>query len=125
MTIIRFGDELCLVNAIRLTEKGLEDLDKLGKVKHIIRLAGYHGLDDPFYKEKYGAIVWAPANAPYFEGFDEKRRPYFVADERLNKETKLPFDNARVVVVESGKIREAFLVLERAEGKVMVAGDSF
>lgn len=123
MTIIRYGDALCLVNSIRLNEKGLEDLDRLGMVKHVIRLAGYHGCDDPFYKERYGATVWAPGNAPYFEGFDEKREPYFVADERMNKDTKLPFPNARVILIESGTIREAFLLLERPEGKILVSGD--
>ncbi|GAX21859.1 hypothetical protein FisN_30Hh060 [Fistulifera solaris] len=126
MTIIRYGDnELCLVNSIRLTDKGLEELDKLGKVKHIIRLAGYHGIDDPFYKERYGATVWTPANAPYFEDFNETNKPYFDADECFTKDSKLPFDNAHTLVIESGTIREAFIILDRAEGKVMVTGDAF
>ncbi len=35
MTIVREGNELSLINSVRLNEKGLEQLNSLGKVKNI------------------------------------------------------------------------------------------
>src|SRR5262245_30354002 len=54
MTILRDGGSLALVNTVRLDDPGLAALDALGKVEHVIRLAGFHGSDDPFYKDRYG-----------------------------------------------------------------------
>jgi hypothetical protein len=50
MTIVRGGERLVLVNALRLDEGGLAALDKLGKVTDVIRLAANHGSDDPFLR---------------------------------------------------------------------------
>ncbi len=66
MTIIRQGEELILTNSVRLNNAGLKLLEDLGDVKHIIRLAGFHGMDDPFYKARYGAKVWSVDGTVYF-----------------------------------------------------------
>ena len=64
MTVIVLDNkDLVLINALRLNEDGLQQLDKLGNVKHVIKLAGFHGKDDPFYKARYvsnGVTIWAP-----------------------------------------------------------------
>ena len=52
MFVIRQGDELILVNSVRLTDDGLKELESLGNVKHVIRLAFGHGMDDPFYQAR-------------------------------------------------------------------------
>jgi len=72
MTVIREGTRLVLVNSVRLDDAGLAALDALGKVTDVIRLAGFHGMDDPFYAERYGAKVWALAGQSYVSGFDPK-----------------------------------------------------
>ena len=36
----------------------------------MIRLAGFHGMDDPFYKDRYGAKVWVVKGHVYAKGFD-------------------------------------------------------
>lgn len=59
MTIIREGDALTIINSVRLDEKGLKDLDALGKVKNLVRIGDMHGVDDPFYKDRYNAKFWA------------------------------------------------------------------
>ncbi len=59
MAIVRSGNELTLIDPIRLNERGLRDLDALGVVKHIVRLGGGHGSDDPFYVDRYRALLWA------------------------------------------------------------------
>lgn len=43
MAIIKHGKELTVVNPIRLSEKGEEQLKQLGEVKRIIRLGVAHG----------------------------------------------------------------------------------
>ena len=55
MTVVRRGDDLVLVNSVRLDDQGLAELERLGKVTDVIRLAGGHGSDDPFYVWPTGA----------------------------------------------------------------------
>src|SRR5579863_5659880 len=59
MTIVRHGDELTLINTIRLDDKGLQQLDALGNVKNIVRLGAFYGQDDAFYQQRYHAKLWS------------------------------------------------------------------
>jgi|TARA_B110000438_G_scaffold300029_1_gene351487 hypothetical protein len=59
MAIVRNGSELSLINPVRMNEKGEKQLEALGKVANIIRLGPFHGMDDSYYVEKYGAHMWA------------------------------------------------------------------
>lgn len=123
MTVIKDGETLTLVNTMRLDEAGLDALDALGKVEHIIRLAGFHGMDDPFYKDRYGADVWAVKGQRYTRGFEAKpdSRTYFDADVAMTADTDLPVAGARLHVID-GLVPEGLLVLER-HGGIVVAGD--
>ncbi len=121
MAIVRDGERLVLVNSVRLDEKGLAALDALGKVTDVIRLAGNHGMDDPFYKDRYGAKVWAVRGQRYRAGFDAGAPEYFVADEQMDAATPLPIGGARLYVIDS-KPSEGILLLERSGG-VAIAGD--
>lgn len=131
MTIIRNEKgELVLFNSLRLDDDGLKQLDALGEVKHVVRLAFFHGLDDPFYKERYPeSTVWAPDKAPYFPEFQVKATPYFRAD-RLYSNTSnadlSPFLHiqAKTVTIESCKYPEAVVLVDRPEGRVLIAGDA-
>lgn len=122
MTIVREGQRLVLVNSVRLDDAGLAKLDALGKVTDVIRLAGNHGADDPFYKERYGARVWAPKGAPYMPGFDAKAEPYFEPDERYETGSTLPIAGAVVHLIHSSP-PEAVLVVP-AHGGVAITGDA-
>lgn len=124
MTIIKQGQDLILMNSIRLDKNGLKELDKLGSVKHVIRLASFHGKDDAFYKDRYGAKVWAVKETTYFAKFDYKSEPYFTPDEFMTSSTKLPIDGSSLTVIESKPPQDAVLLLERPEGKILVCGDS-
>ncbi len=59
MTVVRGDDGLILFNSMRLTDTGLRDLQSLGDVKHIVRLGGFHGRDDGFYRDRFGAMIHA------------------------------------------------------------------
>jgi len=64
MQIVSYRHELSLVSAVRLDEAGLLELDKLGRVRHVIRIGHFHSRDDAFYVRRYGAHYWAnPAHS--------------------------------------------------------------
>lgn len=122
MTVQRLGERLVLWNTIRLDDGGLAALDRLGKVDTVVRLAGNHGADDPFYKDRYGATVWAPEGAPYMPGFDVSAEPYFEPDRRYGSGESLPIEGAKVHLFRSSPT-EALVVLPQAGG-VALSGDS-
>ncbi len=121
MTILRQDGALVLINSVRLDEPGLRALDALGEVKHVLRMAGFHGSDDPFYKDRYGATIWS-VDAPYVPGFDAGAPPYFTADEILTETTELPIQGARLIPFHSARTAEAMLFLDR-DGGILVSGD--
>jgi|MEHZ01.4.fsa_nt_MEHZ011011141.1_4 hypothetical protein len=124
MTVVREGNELTLINTVRLNDAGLEQLDALGQVKHVIRIAGFHGMDDPFYKDRYGAKVWS-VDAVYNSSFEPDPKPediYLEADVVLSGETILPISSARIVAINSSVPKEALLLLER-DGGILISGD--
>jgi hypothetical protein len=126
MVVVRRGAELTLVNTVRLDDAGLAALSALGEVKHVVRLAAFHGSDDAFYKERFGATVWAVKGQSYAEGFDPsptEEKVYFRPDHVVDESMALPIAGARLYPFASVPGGEALLLLER-EGGILVAGDS-
>jgi hypothetical protein len=64
MTVLRRDGELTLVNSVRLTEAGERDLVALGKIRHLVRLGAFHGVDDPYYLARYQPTFWLPEGMP-------------------------------------------------------------
>lgn len=126
MTVVRQGPSLTVINSMRLDETGLAALDELGKVEHVIRLAGFHGMDDPFYKDRYDAKIWVVAGMVYAKGFDApKTAPadgYFQPDIEMEPDTELPIADASLITF-SCKPSEGIIRLDR-DGGILVAGDS-
>ena len=124
MTIVREKGRLVLINTVRLDEPTLAALDALGKVTDVIRLAGNHGQDDPFYADRYKAKVWVVKGQRYTAGFDTSAKDtYFSPDVEMTDATTLPLAGARLYSFHSTP-SEALLVLER-EGGVCISGDCF
>jgi hypothetical protein len=119
-------DELALINTIRLNETDLAELDKLGKVKHIIRIGGYHGMDDAFYVDRYKDTTLWSVEKNYFAGFDSSSEPYMQADNLLTEDSKLPIKDATLHIIQSSTPKEGLILLKNraAEGaNIMVSGD--
>jgi hypothetical protein len=111
MAVVRNGTELSLINPIRLNDAGLKRLDALGAVKHLIRLGGYHGADDPFYMERYRPTFWAQ------EGEIGYKEP--AIDKRLADCGALPFPGARLFCFAGSKVPEGAIVVERGAGVLL------
>lgn len=122
MTIVRQDGALTIINSMRLSDEGLAALERLGSVQHVIRLAGFHGMDDPFYKDRYGAKVWAVKGQRYTAGFNVKaKQEYFQPDVYMDQDTELPIQ-AQLYRFASADPGEGLLLLSR-EGGIIVSGD--
>jgi hypothetical protein len=122
MTVVQRGDGLVIVNSVRLDDAGLAGLDKLGKVTDVIRLAANHGVDDPFYAERYGAKVWVVKGQRYTAGFKTSSpTTYFTPHHEMDASTVLPIDGAKLFVIDATP-PEGMLVLPE-HGGVVISGD--
>jgi len=122
MSVVRRGDRLIIVNSVRLDDAGLAALDKLGTVTDVIRIAGFHGMDDPFYAERYGAKVWALKGQRYTAGFDAgSPKTYFSPHHEMDATTELPIAGAKLVVIDAQPPEGLLLLPEH--GGVMICGD--
>lgn len=59
MTVVDTGKGLVVLNAVRLSDAGQAELDRLGKVTDLVKLSDSHGLDEPFYVDRYSPMVWS------------------------------------------------------------------
>jgi hypothetical protein len=115
MTVVRDGEELTLVNAVRLDDAGLAELDALGRVRHVVKLGFYHGIDDPFYVDRYAAKLWALPEHQHEGGL--------TTDVELREGGEVPFSRGSLFVYRTAFRPEAVLHVD-AEGGVLVACDS-
>ena len=103
MVILRHNGELTLVDPIRLNDDGESQLKALGEVKRILRLGPMHGIDDPWYVDKFGAQLWAqPGGTTY------TTPPIDVA---VDAATELPFPGASLFEFNGTVQPEAALLL--------------
>jgi hypothetical protein len=120
MSIVRGEDGLTLFNSIRLSEEGLAELDSLGEVKHVVRLGGFHGRDDAFYRDRYGAKVHAVEGQRYVRGMDlRKGAPYLKPDEWLTEQSSFPIADARLKVFTTSKKILPTLAVMQGRGKAI------
>ena len=66
MAILKDDDGLTLVNPIRLTASGEEELARLGVVRRLLRLGAMHGIDDVWCKARFNAEFWAEAGGTIY-----------------------------------------------------------
>ena len=115
MIIVRAGNELTLINTVRLDDAGLKQLDALGKVSHVVRLGQFHGIDDAFYRQLYGATQWGLAGMVGDDGAPPNRL--------LDASGAAPFAPVTFFSFETSALPEGLLLIER-EGGVLVSCDS-
>ena len=104
MVIVRDGQDLTLVNPIRLSPKGEDELNKLGTVKHVIRLGCFHGLDDAYCVDRFDATFWCQENSDHYADPP--------VQEVLQEGGALPIPNAHLFAFQLVKKPEAALLLK-------------
>jgi len=114
MIIIRDKDELTLINTVRLNEASLTELSQYGMVKNIIRLGAFHGYDDPFYLDRYKAILWVVKGMEREKGYETASL----------LETNKPLNHCTLFNFEDTVFPEGALLLERSEGNILITCDS-
>lgn len=115
MTVVRENGKLTLFNTVRLDDAGLAELDKLGEVANVVRLGDMHGVDDPFYVDRYNAAFWALPGMKLQEGLTGARE--------LKEGGEMPVSGASFFAFQTVKRPEGILRLDR-EGGIMIACDS-
>jgi hypothetical protein len=115
MVAVRERDGLVLVNTVRLDDDGLRKLESLGRIAHVVRLGAFHGRDDPFYRDRYKATLWALPESMHADGHE--------ADHTLVPHRMLPLRDAELFVFESAKYPEAALLLRR-DGGILITCDA-
>lgn len=114
MIVLRSEGMLTLINSVRLNDEGLKALDDLGVIQNVIRLGAFHGYDDRFYVDTYGADYWLVPNMPNEYGIEHPKI--------LNHEN-MPVKNCSLYDYKTTSLSEGVLLLEQ-DGGILIACDS-
>src|ERR1035438_7965767 len=115
MTVVREEGRLTIVNSVRLNDHGLAALEALGDVVNVVRIGDMHGIDDPFYLNRYGATFWALPGMEIQDGLK--------VDKALVAAGEMPFGGCSLFEFKTTQRPECILRLDR-EGGIMIACDS-
>lgn len=115
MTIVLEDGKLSIINSVRLNEEGLAELEKLGKITNVVRIGDMHGVDDPFYVDRYKAKFWALPGMKIQEGLK--------VDHELVENGEMPFGTSSFFNFETVKRPEGIIRLDQ-DGGIMIACDS-
>lgn len=116
MTIIKDGDDLTLINTVKLTEEGFKELDALGTVKNIVSIGAFHGKNNALYLDRYSdAKLWA------LKGMTDQNGK--AADVELTVNGPMPLPHCSLMVFQTSKFPEAMLHLDMHDG-ILITCDS-
>ncbi len=111
MVVVRHEGELTLVNPVRMSEAGLAELDGLGKVTNLLRLGAFHGIDDPFYMQRYQPTFWSQAGGTTYI------KPNI--DRELSDDCELPFPGSTFFAFDGTIQPEGAIVLDKGPGLLL------
>lgn len=111
MGIVRIGDDLLLVNPVRLHRREEERLCDLGQVRQAVRLGYFHGCDDLYYRDRYNAIFWRQPHSDHY--------PLPPADELLRDGGPCPVAGGRVFEFTNSVVPEAALLVPLSGGLLL------
>lgn len=105
MAIVRDDRELTVINPLRLDAAGESQLEALGTVRRVMRLGPFHGIDDPYYVDRFKAEFWCqPGGTTY---------PEPAIDVEMSPRTALPFAAGKLFCFDRTKQPECIVLLER------------
>lgn len=115
MGIVRNGDELLLINPVRLRRLEEERLCDLGRVRQAVRLGQYSGCDDLYYRDRFNVFLWRQARPDHY--------PLPPADQFLHEGGSCPVSGGQVFEFTSREVPEAALLIPQAGG-LLLTGDA-
>jgi hypothetical protein len=115
MIIVKNGDEITLINTVRLDEAYLKIIESMGKVKNIVKIGSFHGRDDAFYLDRYKAKLWALKGMTHDNGVK--------TDIDLVPNGKMPFPDSSLFVFEATTQPEGIIHIDR-DGGILITCDS-
>jgi hypothetical protein len=115
MIVVRDGESLTILHAVRLGPEAEKALEALGKIENVVKIGWFHGMDDGYYKERFGATYWATG------GRVRSREPR--PDRSIEEGGKLPIKHARAFAFKRSRRPEGALLLER-DGGILLPCDS-
>lgn len=111
MVVIRTGDELTLINPIRLLPQAETELENLGTVKHAVRLGPFHGCDDPYTVQRFNTRFWCqPGSSVY---------PNPAPTDELKEDGPLPIPDAQLFEFRETIKPECALLIKRGNGLLL------
>ncbi|MEJ2139311.1 MAG: hypothetical protein P8Y61_07665 [Gammaproteobacteria bacterium] len=111
MVVVKRGDELTVINSVRLKPSAEKALAALGNVRHVLRLGYFHGRDDRYYVDRFGATFWAPRGSRSNPGPEPGRY--------LEDGGELPFDAAELLLFAATRNPEAMVLLHQDNGVLL------
>lgn len=114
MTVIKQGSDVVIVNSMRVSPEMEAEIQKLGKIKHIVQIAGGHGDYDQYYIDTFKATFWD------LPGRDEAKTPK--GDKILSDGGDFPVQGAKVMQIKDVSVSE-FVVWLPHGGGTLVTGD--
>lgn len=115
MVVLRNLGELTIIGAVRLSADGERSLERLGTIRHLVKLGHLHGMDDPYYVKKYAPAVWAAEHAQH--------KPGVMTSDLLTAQAPPPVPRAEFFTFDRATKPEACLLLHRDDG-ILVTCDS-
>lgn len=108
MGVVREGSKLTLIDPIRLNSRVESQLTALGEITNIVRLGSFHGVDDPYYVDKFKARFWCqPGGTAYTEP---------AIDVELSARSELPFSDAEIFEFQGTNQPECALLVNKETG---------
>ena len=111
MGIVRSGDDLILVNPVRLRRTQEEQLQELGNIRHAVRLGYHHGCDDLYYRDKYNLTFWRQPNSDLY--------PAPAPDQVLREGGACPVPGGQFIEFRSARYPEAVLWVPQIGGLLL------
>jgi hypothetical protein len=103
-----------LLNPVRLSPEGEAELLAKAPIRHTVRLGAFHGRDDAYYSERFGAQFWAvPGKSTY---------PEPPPSRAISEDGALPIPGAKALLYKSGLLAECAVLLP--QHRLLVTCDS-
>jgi hypothetical protein len=98
MTIVKRGDDLTVINSVRVNEEVEAEIKKLGTIKHLVRMAAGHGADDAYYINTFEPTYWS------LEGIASVTNTK-THDKALTEDGEGPIPDMKLVIFKSAPLK--------------------